>query len=145
MLTLGTVEEATGSTAVRRFVEQQILPGTGLQVESISRRSVRLNPPHAYWAVYRIRLTGSIELRLVARAVFDSGEWQAYRDRVLGRFVGRRCDPLHDLGYPVVFDATQHAFWFYPFDPSMPSLAEAANPRRILRLLRDNKHAVLDR
>jgi aminoglycoside phosphotransferase (APT) family kinase protein len=145
MLTLAAVQEATGSDAVRAFVDEQVLPGSGLHVESISRRSVRLNPPDAYWAVYRIRLTGDKELRLVARAAFDAGSWHDYHDRVLAQYAGRKCDPLQDLGYPVVFEETQHAFWFYPFDPVMASLADAANPRRVLRFLRDNKQRVLER
>src|SRR5438067_13337319 len=53
-------------------------------------------------------------------------------------------DPLDGHGYPVLFPESQHAFWFYPVDPSLPTLAAAANPSRVLRLVRCLKRGLLD-
>jgi len=142
VLSLGAVREATGPAAVRAFVEANVLPGSGWSLESISQRSVRLEPPWSYWAVYRVRVEREGErrdLRLVARAAFDEAAWVDYRDGSLAPHLGRPCDPLRGVGYPVAYDETQHAFWFYPFDPALPSLPAVADPSRMLRFFRERK------
>ena len=50
MITLGTVLEATGTASVHRFLDELF----GSQVLEVKRRSVRLEPPDDYWAVYRV-------------------------------------------------------------------------------------------
>lgn len=170
-----------------------MLPKTDWNLVKIRRRAVRLEPPHAYWASYRVVLgrgdlvfpepdsepiletagdgagaadpaplqTAPVvsdddaeplpqptwseerELRLVARGVFDSDYWKGFREWVLERGGGRRCDPLDDLGYPVVFDDTQHVFWFYPFDPSLQGLARACDPEAIRRVFQNHKQRIV--
>jgi hypothetical protein len=39
------------------------------------------------------------------------------------------------VGYPRLFPETQHAYWFYPFDPAMPNLPAAADPVRMASVL----------
>lgn len=161
-VTLGTVRQATGTEAVVAFLEERILPATGWHLVEARRRSVRLEPPQAYWAVYRVRLgrgaldggdgatdwtaswAESRELRLVARAVFDDQLWREYSDRLRELFGGATCDPLNGLGYPALFEDTQHAVWFYPVDPGLHGLARCADPARMRRLFRSTKHAVLE-
>lgn len=159
MTTLGALKEATGHEAVTNFLEERVLPGSDWHLVRVRHRNVRLEPPHAYWTTYRIRLgRGELlssdegqpsawseerELRLVARGVFDSGIWQRYRERVMNTFGGRDCRPLDGLGYPVVFDSSQHFFWFFPVDPMMPGLIQAADPAAIRRLFRNDKRDLL--
>ncbi len=200
MVSLGTLKEATGGDAVVAFVEDSILAGTDWNLAKVRRKSIRLEPPHAYWATYRVllgrgqlhnheaqpaaaseaaaeaapdliggpgpglatvaqpaeaevteveaepdpRWSEERELRLVARGVFDSTQWAGYRDRLQSLYGARACDPLTGLGYPVIYEPSQHAFWFYPVDPNLPNLHLAADPRRMRRLFRARKRDFLD-
>ena len=157
VVTLGTVREATGTAAVTETVTR-LLEGRGWRPVEVRRRSVRLEPPDAYWAIYRVVIApdpgpgaeaagpGSTrELRLVARAVFDADAWSAYRDRLLQLYGGATCDPVAGRGMPILFDQTQHAIWFYPVDPNLPGLVRCAGEAAMRRLFRDHKREVLDR
>ena len=169
MLTLATIQEATNTAAVTAYLEERVLPGTGWTLLEVRRRYSRLEPPEAYWAMYRIRLGRGEpvmpeadeeldedapepkpvypevrEIRLVARAAFKPDAWSQFADRLTGIYGGKTGDPLDHTGYPVLFPETQHAFWFYPVDPSMPTLGAAASPSRVLRLFRSMKRGLLD-
>jgi aminoglycoside phosphotransferase (APT) family kinase protein len=48
---------------------------------------------------------------------------------------GNPCDPINGVGYPVLFPETRHAYWFFPFDPSMPNLPLAVDPVRMTSVL----------
>jgi thiamine kinase-like enzyme len=170
LITLGRIQDATSTAAVTAFVEEQVLAGSEWQLAGARRRWVRLDPPYAYWALYAIRLgrgeqnqpdlheqgaepgrdldpgwSEERELRLVARGVFDEGYWPDYRESLVEKFGGRPCDPLRRRGYPVIFDETQHVFWFYPVDPLLRTLPEASDAARLRRLFRNVKQEVLDR
>lgn len=54
MLTLETVQRATNTASARAFVEG-LLEGTNWQLKRIRRTWVRLQPPRAYWATYKVR------------------------------------------------------------------------------------------
>lgn len=142
-LTLGAVQKATNTAAVSALMAS-LCEGTAWTVTGVRRTDVRLEPPRAYWATYRIRverrLKGSREperrrLVLVARACFHADDWADYRDHLDAMYGDAACDPLAGLGYPIRFDDTQHAVWFYPIDPALPTLAAANDPREVRRLL----------
>jgi hypothetical protein len=140
-LTLATVQHATRPAAARHLAETAIA-GTGWTVDAVHERGVRLEPPVAYWASYRIVLhratNGGPEerrLTLVARACFQPLDWQRYRDSLIERYGEQPCRPIEGLGYPVLDDAGQNAWWFYPIDPQLPTLAAANDPKSLRRLL----------
>jgi aminoglycoside phosphotransferase len=155
------VLEATGTESVRRFLDEHVLRGGEWRVTDASRRSVRLEPPDDYWAVYRILVSrnhtniragdpgaslengAQRELRLVARACFQSDRWARYREHLRNTFGGLVCDPISGLGAPVLFDDTQHAFWFYPADPNLLGLNQCADSGSVRRLFRQRKRDVL--
>ena len=155
LISLGTVRAATNTAAITTLVEERILPGTGWRALEVRRRGVRLEPPEAYWAVYRIRITpegaateeGGEErdLRLVVRAVFDRDTWLAYSARLRRKFGEQPCRPVDGLGHPILFDDSQHAVWFYPVDPNLPGLVRCADPAYMRRLFRQSKHELLER
>ena len=189
MLTLARVQEATNTASMTRYLEEEVLPGTGWNLVEARRRYVRLDPPDAYWAVYRVRVgrgeprfpepapvavaagdaggaTATLvapspaeappaevkpeypetrELRLVARAAFRPEAWQDLVGRLEERYGGRRGDPFAGEGYPVLVPEHQVALWWYPVDPSLPTLAAASDSRRVLRLVRGLKRELLDR
>lgn len=93
--------------------------------------------PEPHWSEER-------ELRLVGRGVFDTTGWSNYRERLLATSGGRTCDPLGGIGYPVLFDETQHAFWFYPYDPSLLGLIRAADPDDMRRVFNNHRQHILD-
>jgi hypothetical protein len=169
MLTLGTIQEATNTAAVTSYLEEAVLPATDWTLLQVKRRYSRLEPPEAYWAMYRIKLgrgepimpepddeldedapepqpiyPEEREVRLVARAAFKPDLWDHFAGRIQNLYGGRQGDQLNGHGYPVLFPETQHAFWFYPVDPSMPTLGAAASPSRVLRLFRSMKRGLLD-
>src|SRR5947209_7378143 len=168
MLTYGTIQEATNTEAVTTFLEERILAGTDWNLVKVRKRTVRLDPPVSYWALYRVTLgTGDLvqpdasedldaeeqpepqwsqqrELQMVARGVFDQERWSQYVRRLETNFGGRACDPLNGFGYPVAFPETQHVFWFYPVDAGLLTLPDCADQSRMLRLFRRLKRDLLD-
>jgi aminoglycoside phosphotransferase (APT) family kinase protein len=56
VISLGTIKSATGHEAIGQFVEERILPGTDWNLVRVRRKSTRLEPPHAYWVTYRVRI-----------------------------------------------------------------------------------------
>ena len=83
------------------------------------------------------------ELRLAARGIFDSELWGRYRQRIVEVYGNRPCEPLTNLGYPVVFDETQMVVWFYPVDPNLPGLWRSAREEEVLRLFRNHSGEIL--
>lgn len=140
-LTLEAVQRATNTAAAQRIAEPAVAH-TGWTMERVRREGVRLEPPRAYWATYAVRVTRSTrqgaerrDLTLIARACFDATDWAEYRDWLADSYAGAPCRPLDGLGAPVLDDALQVAWWFYPVDPHLPTLAAASEPRNLRRLL----------
>ncbi len=168
MLSLASIQGATGTAAVTSYLQDEVLPGTGWELIEARRRYVRLEPPDTYWAMYRVRLgraeptlpepdpTAAAdapdptpiypeerELRLVARASFRAESWLEYAGALADQYGDRASDPLAGRGLPRLFHDTQHALWFFPIDPSLPTLAAASDPGRVLRLFRTIKGDLL--
>jgi hypothetical protein len=135
-VSLVTMLEATDEPAVGTFVAD-VLRGSGWEVESLRKRSSRLFPPDGYWAMYEISIRKDEEersLRLVARGAFNGAAWDQLC-ATLAQYEREPCDPINGIGFPRLFHDSQHAFWFYPFDPTMPGLPAASDPDTMTRLL----------
>src|SRR6266851_47757 len=135
-VSLVTMLEATAVPAVGAFVAD-ILGDSGWQVESLRKRSSRLSPPDGYWAMYEVSIRKDEEersLRLVARGAFSRQAWDELSARLVQHSAGP-CDPIGGIGFPRQFHESQHAFWFYPFDPAMPGLPDAADPATVTKVL----------
>jgi hypothetical protein len=131
------MDEATDKASVTAFVED-VLAGTGWEIDAVRRRSSRLDPPDWYWAQFDISINkdeAERRLRLVAKGALNPEAWERLSERLTRHGAGRRCDPIDGLGYPRLFPETQHAYWFYPYDPTMPGLPAAADPVRVAGLL----------
>jgi hypothetical protein len=125
------MQEATSREAVAEFARQK-LAGTGWELSGVRKRATRLEPPHAYWVIYEISIDKDGEerkLRLVARGAFDTGAWENLREQLVHTGNGWPCDPIGSIGFPEIFDDTQHAYWFFPFDLALPGLPKAADAR----------------
>jgi hypothetical protein len=136
------MEAATDKTAVAAFVEQ-VLAGTGWQIDKVRRRSSRLEPPDMYWTQFEVDINRGEDargLRLVAKGALNPQAWERLSDRLMRHGAGRRCDPVFGVGYPQLFPETQHAYWFYPYDPAMPNLPYAADPVQMAALLLGLEH-----
>jgi hypothetical protein len=135
-MTLVTMEQAISQASVTAFLEE-VLNGTGWQVDRVRQRTSRLDPPD-YWALFEVSINKAEEkrqLRMVARGAFEEDAWLRVRSR-LERCGGNRvCDPIDGVGYPRIFPESQHAYWFYPFDPTMPNLPQAADPATMASVL----------
>ena len=210
MVTLGTIKDATSTEAMTRFVEEQVVSGTDWTLVRVKRKSIRLEPPYAYWTTFIVvvgrgdllppqedaeesagealptqaeaaevaaagmpaepsatdtaeaaegaeaepgepadeplpRYAEERELRLVARGVFDDTQWAAYRDRIVGMYGTKPCRPLEGLGYPQVFEQTQHVVWFYPVDPNLRGLDVISDPELMRRYFKNQQGRILDR
>jgi hypothetical protein len=140
-LTLETVQRATTVDAAEE-VARAALDGSGWEVLRVRADGARLEPPTAYWATYRVRAqratrngTEQRRLTLVARACFQPDDWRQYRAWLTELYGDAACRPIEGLGYPQ-FDEGRHcAWWFYPVDPQLPTLAAASDPRSLRRLL----------
>jgi hypothetical protein len=140
-LTLESVRQATNTEAAR-MVATTALTDSGWRLTTVRRDAVRLEPPTAYWASYQVHVerdtSGGPEQRgltLVARACFQPADWQRYRSRLVELYGDAPCRPIEGRGYPVLDDAGQNAWWFYPVDPQLPTLPAANDPRSLRRLL----------
>ena len=143
-LTLEQVQRATNTAAATRVVEQG-LAGTLWRTVRVRRAAVRLEPPLSYWASYRVRLERQTKagkdageerrLTLVARACFDREDWTVYSGWLRELYNGAPCRPFDAVTGPMLVDDSQHAWWFYPVDPHLPTLAAANDPREVRRLL----------
>src|SRR2546426_3941702 len=136
---LVTMEAATDKESVAAFVEET-LAGSGWEVESIRHRVDRVDPPNSYWSVFAVDIHKDGEersLRLVARGALNPEAWEQLSERLERHGAGNPCDPINGVGYPRLFPETWHAYWFYPFDPSMPNLPLANDPARMAGVLFD--------
>jgi hypothetical protein len=132
------MEEATSEASVSAFAEE-VLAGTGWQLDKVRRRSSRLDPPVSYWAAFELTVSKEDDvrkLRLIARGAFDPSAWERFRHRIERQGASSRaCDPIYGVGYPRLFPESQHAYWFYPYDPTMPNLPSAADPATMAGVL----------
>jgi hypothetical protein len=121
------MQAATSPEAVAEFASRK-LSGSGWEVAGVRKRATRLEPPQAYWVIYEIAINKDGEerkLRLVARGAFDRDAWESLREQLVRLGRGWPCDPITSIGYPEIFDETQHAYWFFPFDLALPGLPGA--------------------
>ncbi len=131
------MDEATDKASVAAYVDG-LLAGTGWELQAVRRRSSRLEPPDWYWAqfdVVIIKHGDERRLRLVAKGALNPEAWARLSHRLSQTSTGNYCDPINGVGYPRLFPDSQHAYWFYPFDPLMPSLPSAADPVRMAGVL----------
>jgi hypothetical protein len=131
------MEEVTTTEAVAEFAGH-VLEGTGWELVQVRKRASRLEPPHAYWSIFEVAIKKDEEerrLRLVARGTFDTDTWGELREKLMSAGHGFPCDPINSIGYPVIFDGTQHAYWFFPFDLELPGLPYACDAETMWRVL----------
>jgi hypothetical protein len=131
------MKAATDEESVAAFVEQT-LAGTGWEIDSIRHSIDRADPPNSYWSVFAVDIYKDGEersLRLVARGTYNAEAWETLSARLMRHGAGNRCDPINGVGYPQLFPETWHAYWFYPYDPTMPNLPEANDPVRMATVL----------
>ena len=120
---------ATDAEFVAEFVSE-VLSGTGWNVDRIRPRGSRLDPPDSFWSAFAVHINKDGEerdLRLIAKGALNDGAWERLKAR-LAADASRDCDPINGIGYPRLFDESRHAYWFYPYDPAMPGLHQAADP-----------------
>jgi hypothetical protein len=142
-----TMDQATDKESVAAYA-QEVLAGSGWEVTSVRRRGTRLDPPDSYWSVFRIDINKDEEgqeLRLVAKGALNEQAWDRLSARLQRHGAGNPSDPINGIGYPSLFPETMHAYWFYPYDPVMPSLPMATDPVRMASWLLglDQAHNVL--
>ena len=74
---------------------------------------VRLEPPTAYWASYRVRVERSggeqRRLTLVARACFQPDDWRQYRSWLIELYGDAPCRPIEGLQVSVLDDDSQES------------------------------------
>ena len=131
------MDEATSEESVVAYLEE-LLSGTGWNIDRVRRRSSRLEPPDSYWSMFSIDINKDEEernLRLVAKGALHDAAWQDLSARLMQAGAGRGPDPISGLGYPTLFPESRHAYWFYPFDPTLSKLPLANDPVRIAHLL----------
>lgn len=141
------MQVATSADSVAAFVEQ-LLAGTGWELESVRHVVDRVDPPNSYWSVFAVHIYKDGEersLRLVARGALNPDAWEKLRDRLERNGADRPCDPINGIGYPRLFPETWHAYWFYPYDPVMLNLPLANDPVRMAGVLfgHQDAHAML--
>jgi hypothetical protein len=131
------MDAATSEDSIIAFV-QSVVGDSGWQVDSVHRRGTRLEPPDSFWSMFNVDINKEDEertLRLVAKGALHAEAWERLSATLKRHGAGKRCDPIDGIGYPVLFAETQHAYWFYPYDPFMPNLPLANDPVRMAGIL----------
>lgn len=131
------MRSATDKESVAAYTEE-ILAGSGWELTTVHRRGTRLEPPDSYWSLMSIDINKEDEereLRLVVKGALNLAAWERLSTRLEPFAASGRVDPLNGVGTPRLFPETQHAYWFYPFDPSMPRLAMANDPAKVAAVL----------
>lgn len=134
------MDEATSTDSIATFLEG-VVAGTGWKVAEIRHRGTRLQPPDSYWSLFAIDIDHmnkdeeKRELRLVVRGALNQPAWEDLMERLKRHGAGLPCDPINGIGYPQLFPATWHAYWFYPYDPTMPNLSLATDPVKMANVL----------
>lgn len=131
------MDAATSEDSVVAFLDG-VLQETGWQVDAVRRRGTKLEPPDSFWSFFKVDINKDGEersLRLVAKGAFNLAAWERLSHRLTQQGAGRHCDPINGVGYPQLFPETQHAYWFYPFDPAMPDLPLATDSVRMASIL----------
>jgi hypothetical protein len=131
------MEAAVSDVSVGAFVEE-VLTETGWQLESVRRRSSRLEPPDLFWTMFEVAIKKDDEqrkLRLVAKGALNTAAWERLSERLSRHAADGRCDPIDGVGYPRLFPESRVAYWFYPYDPAMPNLQHASDPVRMAGVL----------
>lgn len=134
---------ATDIETVESFVSD-LLAGSGWELRKVRSRGTRLEPPDWFWTSFSVLVNKEEEqrdLRMIAKGALNDQAWERLRSRLEATGGGRKCDPIDGVGYPVLFPETRHAYWFFPFDPSMHRLPEAANPKHVAAILLGVDHA----
>ena len=143
-LTLEQVQRGTNTASATGIVHAG-LAGGPWSATSIRRTSIRLEPASAYWATYRVRVERRAhagkaapeqrKVTLVARACFHLADWERYAARLRDHYGEAPCRPFETGTGPHLVDDHQVAWWFYPVDPHLTTLAAAHDPREVRRLL----------
>jgi len=131
------MDAATDQESVATFLDS-VLAETGWEVSKVRTRGTRLDPPDWFWTTFAVDVYKDGEhrdLRMVAKGALNPDAWSRLSEKLMDRGAGKRCDPINGVGYPVLFPKTQHAYWFYPYDPRMPNLPLAADPVRMAPIL----------
>ena len=131
------MDTATSKDSVAEFAAQ-VVGETGWSVDRVKRRSTRLDPPDWYWAGFNVDINKDGEkrtLRLAAKGALNPDAWERLRARVAVDTDQHACDPVDGVGYPRLFPETQHAYWFYPYDPTMRNLPNANDRVRMAGVL----------
>lgn len=131
------MDAATSEDSITAFV-QSVVAASGWEVGSIHRRGTRLEPPDTFWSMFNVDINKKDEersLRLVAKGALHPEAWERLSATLQRHGAGNSCDPIDGIGYPVLFPETQHAYWFYPYDPFMPNLPHANDPIRMAGIL----------
>lgn len=131
------MDQATSEDSVTAFVQELVEP-SGWQVGSVRRRSSRFEPPNWFWTTFSVDINKRDEerdLRLVAKGALNPEAWDTLNERLVRHGADMRSDPVDGIGYPVLFPETQHAYWFYPYDPAMANLPWATDPVRMAAVM----------
>src|SRR5260370_26964964 len=97
---LVTMDEATDKASVAAFVED-VLAGSGGELEAVRRRSSRLDPPDWYWAQFDILINKEGDerrLRLVAKGALNPPACVRLSERLALPAHARRWDAIQRGG-----------------------------------------------
>src|SRR5437899_10813400 len=87
---LVTMDAATSEDSVAAYAED-LLAGTGWQVDSVRRRGNRLEPPDSYWSLFKVGVSHinkdeeERDLRLVAKGALNPEAWARSEERRVGK------------------------------------------------------------
>src|SRR6184192_4253986 len=100
---LVTMDAATSEDSVAAYAED-LLAGTGWQVDSVRRRGNRLEPPDSYWSLFKVGVSHinkdeeERDLRLVAKGALNPEAWAKLAARLERHGAGNRSDPINGIG-----------------------------------------------
>src|SRR5437588_12444938 len=94
---LVTMDAATSEDSVAAYAED-LLAGTGWQVDSVRRRGNRLEPPDSYWSLFKVGVSHinndeeERDLRLDGKGALNPEVWAQLAARLAGPGAGNSSD-----------------------------------------------------
>lgn len=140
--TYGTIKALAEPDAMTALLTEEIigpvLPSVHVKkVRTASGR--RFEAPRSLWNVYEaeLELPGSVDVRQLfwTRTVFDDADCDHYRDRIAWTLRHRNGNPLDPQGYARELTGRNTFLFFFPTDPTFPSLPTVFDPVAMAPLL----------
>ena len=141
-ITYSEIKALSEPEVMTDFLAEQVINPVlpGLQVKKVRAVSGRrFEAPRVLWNVYEaeLELPGGVEAKplIWTKAFFNDAECEDYRHRISWTLRHRNGNPLDPQGYVKFFPDRNYFVFFFPTDPTFPSMPTVFDPEAMRPIL----------